>query len=203
MAKRTKKGKADNVKEAVTAAAETKEETGADVVTETKPEETVETPVEEAAVEEKPATSKSAPTPPHIPATPKPSKVAPSTRLKSMLKAYLELYGSGAVTQTRREQLVKRFSDIIQYAIRNTQGKTLQVMFDFFVKHQRTVLSEEVVFAANIKMGNTTRAQMEIFYAAMRAAIGNKTAKKKTKINLDELRRVLKNEDIVAFFSSK
>ncbi len=187
------------VKETAPVVAETKETAPESPVKETAP--VVDVAKETAPVVEE---KKETPKPETIKPTPIPAKIAPSTRLKAMLKEYGAKAAAPAFSVTDRSALIASLNQIVQYAISHAEsGKTLDVMYDFFVKERRGILSEEVVFAGASKLGATARMKLEVFYGAMMVCVRNKTAKKPTKIDLDRVRKVLKSEKAVGFFAAK
>jgi hypothetical protein len=131
------------------------------------------------------------------------AKITDIVRFKAQLEEYRRMFDRPIITDSARASVLNKLVAILQTVIKSGERNVIEELFQFFVKERKGCLSEEVVFRGISKLGDSTRMRIEVLYAAMCVAVRNRTAKVKTRINLDRVREILKNEKIVAYLASK
>jgi len=156
-----------------------------------------------APEETKPAEPKADEKPPADP-QPKSDPVTPSevVKIKAMLGEYKELASKRVISSTLRDQIVSRFVAIMNFATSNGTTEVLDELFNFFVTEKNGLMAEKTALRGISKLGKTTMMKVEVLYTVLRVTVANRTAKKKTKIDIGVVREKL-GEGFVAYLATK
>lgn len=132
--------------------------------------------------------------------------VAPVDVKVQQLNAMLQRYKTAATLQFPTAQQQQQAADIlfqiVHFVMGNSTNPVLNAIFTFFTTEHTGLMAEDVVFQAAPKFQDAQR-HLETFYAVFKELVYAKKFGKKFTLNLDAIRHVLKNDNIVNFVHGK
>ena len=170
-------------------------------VVESTPDEVTEVPKEEAVIETVPDVVPEE-KPKVVMTKPIPKKHAKADVTNAMLAEYAELCNKEIVTPKTQKAIITNFQSIVIYAINNTEPEVLEIIWQFFLKEKKGMLSPERAFIGIADIVPNVRMRIEMFWGAFTAVMANRVAKRPIKIDFNRVRDII-GQEIVTFLSGK